>query len=284
MNVGVLSYEERAYLLGLFLADGNMTRVKHSARVIFSLASNEEALAERVFGMLGRLGFHPNIKVYSGDRNYIAARVYGVDLLSYFPDKKSLLSLDAEALENWFRCEGLWGELGIPFLAGLVDGDGYVSAKYDRRSIFPCVEVCWSFVQKELGFLIDFIIRYVERLTPHGVGVYVRKGGKGRIVNFSTSGREALLSRGMAKWSWKVSWCTTKTEKMRQQVADLRSRFYTTPQVACRLHVSRATVLWWCNHGSVSFMRIRGNRYGAGSRYYFIIPVEEVERLRKIAA
>jgi excisionase family DNA binding protein len=160
-----------------------------------------------------------------------------------------------------------------------VDGDGYVSAECCRRSIFPCVELCWSFVQKKLGFLIDFIVRYVEGLAPHGVSVYVRKGGKGRIASLSASGREALLSRGLARWSWKVSWCAAKAEKLRREIADLRSKFYTTPEVARRLHVSRDTVLWWCNHGSVRFIRIRGNRYGPGSRYRFIIPVEEVERL-----
>nr|MDO8098156.1 LAGLIDADG family homing endonuclease [Candidatus Njordarchaeota archaeon] len=162
MKVDALSTEERAYLLGLFLTDGYMTRVKYSARVHFSLANNEVELAERVSSLLGRLGLHPNTKDYSGSRNYVVVRAYGVALLCYFPEKDRLASLDGSTLEKWLSCEGLYGELGVPFIAGLLDGDGYVSASYDRESIFPCVEVCWSFAQKKIGHLIDFIVRYIE--------------------------------------------------------------------------------------------------------------------------
>nr|MDO8098155.1 helix-turn-helix domain-containing protein [Candidatus Njordarchaeota archaeon] len=87
------------------------------------------------------------------------------------------------------------------------------------------------------------------------------------------------MSRDVANWSWKVSCCMGKVEKMKKEIADLRSKFYTTPQVARRLHISIDAVLWWCNHGSVRSIRVRGNRYGVGGKYYFIVPVEEVERL-----
>jgi DNA-binding transcriptional regulator WhiA len=63
MGVGVLSLGERAYLVGLYFADGTMRRHrKTSYELGFALQGDEMEIAERIGGMFRRSGLNPGIR------------------------------------------------------------------------------------------------------------------------------------------------------------------------------------------------------------------------------
>jgi hypothetical protein len=272
MDVGALSLGERAYLVGLYFADGYMRKHrKTSFEIKFSLQGNEMEIAERVGGMLRRSGLNPWI---SRDKGVYGIRVTatGTNLIVLFPVKEKVGSMSDASL-RWVTDEGA----EMPFVAGLLDGDGNTRAYYiSRESIFGYVCNEWSFAQVKFPFLVDFFGAYVNSLAAGGASVSVSVGVW--IVWVLGSGREALLRRGIAEWSYKVKDWLSRSEKLERWLTDIRSRFLMTGQVARRLGVGK----WWiaklCRLGRIKHILIH-SLLAKGDRYYNIIPVEEVERL-----
>jgi hypothetical protein len=272
---GDASREVWAYLLGLYFTDGSLCHTwKTCWRVSFYLASDEAELVERVARYLRSFGRTPHVRPPKS-RNYFTVRFSGSRSPPPFPDKKQFLS-GGDAW-TWLSSEGLDDEFAVPFIAGLLDGDGYCRASFHGKGALGHVDVRWSFTQKKYGFLVDYLVRYVNNLASSGSTPLPGRDG-GREVLILAPGREALLRAGIARWSFKVARFLRSFEELRKRVLEVRSRFLTPNQAAKRLHVDGTTVWRWCKLGFVKCIRVRG----ASSKirgYRCLIPVEEVQRL-----
>jgi len=289
----LLSAEEKAYLLGLYFADGcvSVLRRRTLGGVVFYLSKGEEELAERVAEVFRRLGLNPVVESATGSR-MVSVSVYSVLLFpNLFPDKRqfSRLGLGDALVARWLLDEDLFGgsggkvsSLDVPFIAGLLDGDGKVDASlcFDR-SVFGYVKKEWYFSQRKYPFLVDYLVGYLDGVLGAGKGsftCYAEETGV-RGVGFLSCGQEVLLSQGLAKWSWKVERWVKKVERLEREHADLMARFCTTHEAARRLHVDPKSVFDWCREGRVKHMCIRS----VGARHYTrLIPADEVERLVKV--
>nr|MDO8100551.1 helix-turn-helix domain-containing protein [Candidatus Njordarchaeota archaeon] len=259
----------------MYFSDGYLRkRTKSTHNLLFSLQGDEDDIVKRIVEMFRRSGLNPTIDTTRGKVNEYRVEVVATNILSFFPDKNEFLSLDASALKNWIVHEGLGGKLGVPFIAGLLDGDGSCRVE-SRSSIFGSIWMNWRFRQKKYPFLVDFLGQYINSLAVEGVSVS-SKGGE-LTARILTSGRDALIKAEIMKWSSKVVGCLKKYEKLKRQISDLRSRFYTAAEVARRLKVDGSSVLKWCRLGYIKHLRIRN--IPSRLRYCYIIPVEEVQRL-----
>ncbi|WXG42587.1 MAG: hypothetical protein WED04_00510 [Promethearchaeati archaeon SRVP18_Atabeyarchaeia-1] len=279
MNVDILSGEERAYLLGLYFADGYLKKRQGvSTQIVgFSLQGNEKVIASRVFEMLKRAGLIPHM--YSIRRGR-AIEVWstGVNVISFFCDKTAVTSLDSHAGLRWMISKGL----EIPFIAGLIDGDGNVTAKLDglRRSIFGWLKVEWSFSQTTFPFLVDFISDYTNRLVAGGASVSISRRG-GRTVSILSFGRDALVRGGISRFSWKVANGLQQVERIRAKLESWRSEFLTPREVAGRLGLSSTTVIKWCKIGCVRRVGVRSCDSAEALHDRYLIPADELDRLEK---
>ncbi len=274
MNTSALSGGERAYLLALYLTDGYLRESGKSTHSLeFYFQGNEGGLVLKVAEMLRRTGLNP--RLYSPrKRKMILVSVVGKNFLSLFPEKRSLLSYGKNVLRNWINGQGLNGMLGIPFIAGLLDGDGYCQAQYDRQGVFGQARVLWVFSQVRLRFLTEFVNEYINSLRADSAVMYDEK--KRRAVRILSLGRDALISAGLSNWSYKVAVCLKKVEEIKRNIVDLKSRFHVAGQVAKSLHVGRNTLVRWCRLGYVKYMRICGAGTGRkkrlGVRYLYLYP------------
>jgi hypothetical protein len=171
--------------------------------------------------------------------------------------------------------------LEIPFIAGLIDGDGNVTAKLDgmRRSFFGWLKVEWSCSQTTFPFLVDFIHDYVNGLVAGGASVSVTLGG-GRTVSILSSGRDALVRGGISRFSWKVANGLREIERIRAKLAGWRSEFLRPREVADKLGLSSATVSNWCKIGCVRRVSVRSCNNTEALRDHYLIPAGDVDRLR----
>lgn len=279
MNVDVLSVGERAYVLGLYFADGCMVKKNRSSfRVQFDLQGDERDIVGRIVGMFRRSGLNPCVYERFGGRNMFRVVVIGGNLPSLFPRKRVFLS--SAEFGDWVREKGFdGGELAVPFVAGLVDGDGTCLVQNKSKYIFGSPNLYWSFSQIKYKFLADYLVEYVRRLGSGGVHFRDNLGRRARVVEFSQRGRDALVRAGIACWSFKVARCLKEFEEAKGEVLYLKAKFWKPSQVAQRLHVTSITVHRWCKLGYIEkFLRIRGLKARRGS-YSYLIPVEEIQRL-----
>jgi hypothetical protein len=271
------SREVWAYLLGLYFTDGSLNREWRSCwRVSFYLAGDEGELAERVVGYLRSMRLRATVYP-PRKRSYFTVRVWGSRSQPPFPEKKPFLSDDAGA-RNWLTGEGLNGGLGVAFVAGLLDGDGYCCARFHGKGVFGHVDEVWSFRQVKYLFLTDFLIRYLRTIAQNSVAVYLRTQG-GKDILILTRGRAALLSAGVARWSFKVARFLVQRSELEKRILEAKSRFLTPSQVARMLQVHCTTVVRWCRLGHMKYIRIRGASCNVRD-YRYVIPVEEVARLK----
>jgi hypothetical protein len=185
--------------------------------------------------------------------------------------------LDDSHAQRWVNREHLEGNLGVPFIAGLLDGDGFISAKVEYgRTIFGSLHSYWTFFQMSYPFLVDFIIRYTNHLVPGGA--HFNRAKEGEVVKMSRQGRKALIANGIAIWSVKVSKWIGKVEELRRQISDLKAEFLSPAEVAVRLQqaVSRWTIREWCDRGYVRHIRIRATTSGS---FRYLIPAVEAQTL-----
>jgi hypothetical protein len=279
MDVSKISSEERAYLLGLYLTDGYMNKRRKSTREIgFCLQGNEGEIANRVAELFSRSGLVPRTyQLYNG--NQLRVVVVGANLLSFLPDKDELLhlSIDDATVKKFISTERLDGDFGIPFIGGLLDGDGCCSADYytNRKCIFGFVCKRWSFAQTKFPFLVDFIASYACNLVRDGVSLTLSRHSEKRLAWILESGRKAFVHAGIAKWSVKVARYQTRVEEISKVKSNDRSSFLKPFEVAKRLHASQGSIRRWCKLGYIKHMRIRS----ASSRkrnHSYLVPEDQV--------
>jgi hypothetical protein len=128
----------------------------------------------------------------------------------------------------FLRENGLFGLAnGVPFCAGLMDGDGLcrtygVRSRARRRQ--PCpgrFQVAWHFSQTRLSFLNDYFAGFVESLAA-GSTSRIRRRGRVEGVCVNLPGREALLRAGLASWSLKAAKCVQEVSELLAEQARLR--------------------------------------------------------------
>lgn len=275
MNTAALTPEELSYLLGLYCADGYLTKRKNSAGVFWCLQGNEEPIANRVEALLTRTGLRP--RLHFSRHGGIEVAVYSMSLSKIFPVKKNVLKRSVA----WrFLKRYLSIECGIPFFAGLIDGDGRCKAYYNHRShgFFGYVSSHWDFSQTKFPSLREYLHEFIETLSPSGstIRTYRRqKGSRERadhVVLIRKSGMQALLQNGLDKYSWKVEMWQQQIAELQRRLSSLRSSVCTVGQVARLLGLSRAAIWKRCKMGNVKTLRGHG-------RTWYLIPSEEVERL-----
>jgi hypothetical protein len=270
-----LTVEERAYLLGLYFTDG----CKVSSGINFTLAIYESEIAHRIVEFFERQGLQPRVYSYPGQARCIRVCINSVRIRSYFPDKRDFCSraLCDFRVQSWVNREHLEGALGVPFVAGLFDGDGFVSAKVEYRgTIFGSLHSYWTFFQVSYPFLVEFIERYVNHLASDGA--HFNRAKEGKIVKISSRGREALITQGIAIWSVKASEWIKRVDQLRTQISSLRAEFLSPTEAAARLQhpVNRCTLREWCHRGYIRHIRIRATSSGP---FKCLIPLAEVQTL-----
>lgn len=279
MNVDVLCGWERAYLLGLYFADGWIRERRSCGSATFNLIlqGNELEIADRVAEFLRRTGLMP-ITCFSKRQYCMTVSATAWNLVSVFGRKRCVCSFDDNVGLRWLKRVG---GLEVAFIAGLLDGDGCVRASLVglRDSIFGSLEEYWVFGQTKYPFLVDFICEYVNSLARGGATIVSAPGGRKKRVLITATGRETLLRDGIAEYSCKVAWFLSRVEKLKRESDCLRSRFLTTGQVARRVGTYVATVDEWCRRGYLKHMLIRSSVCRGCGGYRYIIPVEEAERL-----
>jgi DNA-binding transcriptional MerR regulator len=253
LKIGSESRRELSYLLGLFLADGyaDIVKVKPGSRnyrIRFFLQKNQLQIAERIAVLLRKLGLNPNVENLF-EKGMSAVRVYSRALLCFLPDKKTLVN-EVSQREIFFRKNRLFDvEYGIPFVAGLLDGDGSCQVIVPRRC-FKSVSVWnWNFSQsREYYFLVDYFKMFVESLSPgrHSTWTTVFRNGVKRL-SIRKPGAVALIESGINEYSWKVSEWSKEVAEARLELAE----YHTTGEVARSLGVSYPTVESWVKSGKV---------------------------------
>jgi hypothetical protein len=278
MNLSRLLSEEKAYLLGIYLADGYMRkRHKPTHELRIHLQGNEMEIADKIINMFRRSGLNPRLE--KNPREYeLTVIVTATNLVSLFPEKKKLFSLPASRLRRWAIREHLYGDLGIPFIAGLLDGDGSCYVGYDRSSLLN-LTVKWSLFQSNCQFLSVYLKEHVNKLVLGGstlAQIKSRGRKEGAMVTILKSGREVLLRNGIAKWSFKVNRFVGRYEAINRQKLELTSSFLRTGQVAIRLNVSAKTIENWCRKKRIKHLRISSIK---SSYCRYLVPLDEVQKL-----
>nr|MDO8134480.1 LAGLIDADG family homing endonuclease [Candidatus Njordarchaeum guaymaensis] len=254
LNIAALSTEEWNYIRGLFMTDGYsrvITRGSSRAYIIsFYLQGDEGKIAERVTNMLLRLGLNPRTKKRLTYK-MIIIEAYSKSLLNFLPDKKALID-NAVGRERLLAGNKLFDvKAGIPFLAGLLDGDGSCSISVEGYYCFGSTHPFdWSFTQSRYPFLIDYVKSFIESLAPNGSKIGRTKRGLS-VVRIRKSGINALLDEGIAKYSWKATRWLERVAKLRSQ----RESYYTVGQVARMINVSETTLRCWLRKGKMMYHR-----------------------------
>lgn len=289
LNVSALSVEEWNYLRGLFLADGsswiskwiskdnvNSHRESHCVKFCFSGNDYEKASVCRVLEMLGRIGLKARA-VRDPRKNMISVLITSKSLRLFLPDKKVLKSDIAER-ERFFEENKLLDvELGVPFVAGLLDGDGYCGVSIIRpgRNFFQEVNKwTWSFSQRRYLFLIDYMKKFVSSIAMDSV--HTKKVRSNGVVTICVRrlGIEALLDAGIAKYSWRVATWLSKVVEAQSE----RMSYYDVGHVRRVLGVSCQVVRNWLKSGKISHLRGRSMTRKSTSLSHYYIPVEDVTK------
>jgi transposase len=280
LHVEALSPEEWNYIRGLYLSDGSasISHVKNGGRkyrVSFCLQGNEEKIVEKLVEMLRRAGMNPWVMFPSRTYQIVVEMVSKV-LFGFFP-RKDTLKHSVEMRERFFDENSLHSlDNGIPFLAGLLDGDGTLKVYVEKGRtsgagfLGDVAQWTWSFTQRRYPFLAQYVKEFVNSLVSDSAQIYKCSNGT-LLVPIRKPGAEALLHAGIAKYSWKVvNWL-----EMVAKVRGERKEFYTTKKIANMFHVSVPTVIGWIESGRMSCRR--GTKHFA-RRY---VHAEEVERFKK---
>jgi hypothetical protein len=275
LRVDSLSSEEWNYLRGLFLADGCSFIKPHERNyyVRFFLQKDEVELARRVVEMTRRAGLNPHVHAELR-KNMVTVTVLSKSLLTFLPSKRRLLVDEAERV-RFFEGNGLHGvKCGIPFLAGLLDGDGACWV-YIQRHRFECLNRWnWNFAQHKYGFLVDYVNQFVEHLAEGGVAERVRSDGVVEL-RFRKAGIVALLNERISDYSWKVARWLEKCDAFRSG----RAKYCTARDVARMFGVSQNFVIKrWLKGGKMRYER--GSVRGSEARTCYFIDFDEVERFR----
>ncbi len=284
LNLDAVSAEERSYLLGLFLADGcvyysrrkDRTYVSH--RIKFFLQGDQLEIAEKVVALLKKLiGVSPHIYWEAGCMWIL--KFESKALFAFLPKKERLLN-DNSARDRFFSDNRLFDvENGIPFLAGLLDGDGSCEVRVQKKQCMlgSVQKWNWSFSQSKLLFLIDYIRTLVTSMTSdeYSIGIRLRPGRNETKLCIRKSGILALLNSGIVNYSWKVrKWLERVGEIQRN-----RASYHTVGQVAKMLDVSEYIVRRCVSQNRLTCLRgpVESRGFALSWRY---ITTDAVEKLR----
>nr|MDO8099016.1 helix-turn-helix domain-containing protein [Candidatus Njordarchaeota archaeon] len=287
MDASALSPEELGYLLGLYLTDGCLYKKRKTSKIPtgmnWSFQGDEEGMAERVVTILRKASLNPLVH-FSKFWRLITVTINAVNLVDIFPVKKKVL--ETSVAWKFFEDKRLLDvKYGIPFAAGLIDGDGACQVTYRLRRKakggLGSIESQWSFSQNRFPCLCEYLHRFTETLSPNGstLSTY-RRQRKNRVtdehvVMILKNGMDALLQRGIGRYSWKVERWQERIKELQIRLSLLKSSIQTVGQVARSLGLSKTTVWTWCKMGKVKTLQ-------GGKGAWYLIPSEEVERLHRI--
>nr|MDO8097916.1 hypothetical protein [Candidatus Njordarchaeota archaeon] len=303
MDISGLSGEERSYLLGVYLTDGNLRRSgTNGGEVRFFLQWNEGDIAEKVALLLRKSNLVVRTKHLSsrsvkargrGSKNgkgLIAVFACSTNLDGFFPDKKRLLSNETMKTQ-FFRKNDLSVSLmnRVAFCGGLLDGDGTCNVHLDRSHIHGRagvgkIHVRWAFCQLTFSFLRKWFQEFVESLAPNSTRVDHDDELGDVAVRVGRKGRDALLSAGIARYSWKVSAYVVSYKKLLESVRNarimrnkkVRAVGLELVRVANILGIHPTTLLRFRRRGELRAKSIENGR----GRMCFVVPWDEVERLK----
>lgn len=174
-NVGQAEWD---WLVGLYYADGCKFKSRGQYIVVFTLSKNEQEILNKLITILLKVGLNSG-KYFLKD-NTICVRVFSKRFYLALPDKeKSYLP----------QCP-------LAYLAGLMDGDGYIK-KYDSGER-------WIFSQAKCPQTVKQVLEIGGKYGR--ILVRVQKSGKDRKipiyrVSFLKDARENLLKSDFAKYS-----------------------------------------------------------------------------------
>lgn len=274
LRVDALSAEEWAYLRGLYLADG-------TKRVTFCLGGDEVELSLKLVDMLNRAGLKPIVKK-DPDEEMLLVSAWSLSLLEFLGRKGTLLH-DVEARRRFFEENRLMSVgLGVPFIAGLIDGDGFCQVSVvDELGPFGKVNRWrWGFAQKKLPFLLDYFREFVESLALKSVRIRVMRNGV-VVAEICQAGIKALLKAGITSHSVKANQWVKRVEELDK--TSRRVSYLTSNEVAEKLRVSKPTVWRWLKTGKMRCAQWTARRLKNGKETYLshrYIHAEEVERVR----
>jgi hypothetical protein len=284
MNNSALSCEDMSYLLGLFFADGCLYKKRKTSKtptgLNWTLQGDEDGLATKLVALLRRADLNPHV-YFSRKWSEIIVAVNAVNLTEAFSVKTNLL--DQSAAWKFFEHKELLNvRCGIPFVAGLIDGDGTCRVTYrlrrKSRGGLGSIESQWSFSQNRFRCLCEYLHRFILTLTASGstYGTYHRRRKKKEsvehVVSISKSGIAALLKHGIGDYSWKVERWQHDLADLQNRLSLIRSSVHTVGQVARSLGLNKVTVWAWCKTGKVKTVQ-------SGNGAWYLIPSKEVERL-----
>nr|MDO8100778.1 hypothetical protein [Candidatus Njordarchaeota archaeon] len=287
LKIHSLSSEEKNYIFGLFFTDGysciHKLGVKKSSLAydvwFYFDSDKEQELAFRLADLLKKSGLNPHVWK-DAHRRMMNVHTSSKSLLHFLPDKEVLR--DDNMLRERFSKENslLNLEGGLPFVAGLLDGDGYcmVRVARGRRYFGEVHRWVWVFSQYKYLFLADYFKRFVDSLAPGSTRTYRQANG---VVNIRVlkSGITALLNAGIAKYSWKVAQWLRRANEAKIE----RRSYYNPGEVARALGISYISVWRRLKAGKIKYRRgivaRKGKPHSLSIHY---ISAEEVERLRRL--
>jgi hypothetical protein len=283
LNSEAITAQDWNYIRGLFLADGysdirrNRNGGVEEYRVRFFLQGDEREIARKVTVLLRKAGLNPHV---DGDRhdNLINLRIYSKQLLNFLPDKEALKN-DPVARERFFEENRLFEvQSGLSFVAGFIDGDGSCRLTVTERR-FKTALMDWGFSQTTLKFIVDYIMRFMNMLSPNStyVAERQRKDGRNEIAGkFRKRAVNALLTAGIDQYSFKVARCLKRMTAFQSEL----HKYCTTGEASRILGVKPWVVRRMADAGEIKCNRT-GSSAGSPdlSRRYF--PIEKVKKLLK---
>lgn len=209
----------------------------------------------------------------------VAVRTSSKSLHNFLPVKK-VLNNDIAMRNRFFIENGLLSAaFGVPFVAGLLDGDGYCQVQLRRRRVyFEQVGQSWKFIQGRYLFLVDYLKEFVGSFALDSFHVRKLADGTTEFL-IRKSGVEALLGAGIAEYSWRVADWLRRISEARSE----RAGYYTVGDVAQILGACSQTVRGWLKSGRMN--HIGGQTSVVGGRRVTLswnyIPISEVERFKE---
>jgi len=136
IKIDNITRNEKDWLIGLFLADGSKYKNVRTYTVSFYLNSVKDSkIFERLKSILEKLG--AKYGTYLERRNTLNLRVQCKKFFELMPNKDEIYDVGSESPEA--------------FIAGFLDGDGYISKKYG----------CVGFSQTIIKWIGPFISNYL---------------------------------------------------------------------------------------------------------------------------
>jgi intein/homing endonuclease len=138
IKINKITKKEKDWLIGLFLADGSKFIDIRTYRVSFYLNSRKDLkILEKLENILKKLGTRYDVQVKR--KNNLEIRIARKRFFEFMPSKNEIYKFSSRNPES--------------FIAGFLDGDGYISDKYG----------CIGFSQSIVKWIGPFISNYFTK-------------------------------------------------------------------------------------------------------------------------